>query len=93
MYEIIKNPKRMTRELIDETFKGKWVFLARLEPPPLAHYETAVPLVVADMPFEGNETGIYDMLSFVLNGDHMEIWYTPDNYMASPMFEVFPNEH
>ena len=69
MYEIIEKPKRMTRKEISSGFRGKWVFLVGLEGPPFNFFESAIPAVIADKPFEGDETGIYNKLEDEYNGN------------------------
>ena len=59
MYEIIENPRRMTRSEIKNEYDGKWVFMVNLEGHIYGLFDYATPVVVADKPFEGNEDGIY----------------------------------
>jgi len=69
MLTIFDNPKRMSREEIKNEFGGKWVFLVDLEGPPYGWFDTAVPAVMADKLFEGQETGIYEKLNAEHNGN------------------------
>ncbi|MDR2598948.1 MAG: hypothetical protein LBC73_01565 [Oscillospiraceae bacterium] len=51
--------KVMTREDIERTYNGKWVFLTwAVLTPGLLPLE-GIPTVLADMPYEGTENGIY----------------------------------
>jgi len=75
MVTILKNQRRMNREEIVEEFRGKWVFLVDLEGPPLGRFQTAIPAVMADDVFEGDETGIYDKLDEEYNGNTADLTY------------------
>lgn len=57
MYEVLptENRTEMTREQITERYDGRWVFLIRVSESPYL----AIPVVVADAPYEGKEQGIY----------------------------------
>jgi hypothetical protein len=50
------NRTKMSRESIRSAYDGKWVFMidVNLEP-----QYSAVPVVIADKPYEGREQGIY----------------------------------
>jgi len=69
MYKIIDDSERMSPEQIMSAFKGKWVFLVDLKGSPFGWFESAIPAIVADEPFEGDETGIYDKLENEYNGN------------------------
>ncbi|MCL2388122.1 MAG: hypothetical protein FWC89_11345 [Defluviitaleaceae bacterium] len=73
MYEIIKNPKRMSRTQIFEQFKGKWIYMVKPEGPMFSLFDSAVPVVVADFPYEGHETGIYEKLHHEYDGSSMNL--------------------
>ncbi|MCL2199459.1 MAG: hypothetical protein FWB80_11090 [Defluviitaleaceae bacterium] len=87
MYEVIKEPKRMTAEEINASFKGKWVLTARPEPK-FSLYQTAIPLVIADAPFEGDETGMYDKLSDEYDGDIMHLTHLMGRFHVFGFSEV-----
>ncbi|MCL2169941.1 MAG: hypothetical protein FWB74_07945 [Defluviitaleaceae bacterium] len=59
MYEILENKQRMTRDEIRQKFDGKWIFLVDLEGELYSPFASAIPVVVADSPWDGYETGIY----------------------------------
>ncbi|MCL1997192.1 MAG: hypothetical protein FWG65_00305, partial [Turicibacter sp.] len=59
MYEVLKNPQKMTREEIREKYDGKWLFVVRKRGESYCSYENEIPVVVADTAWEGRETGIY----------------------------------
>ena len=69
MYEILDRSRRLTEKQIANEFGGKWVYLVDLEGPPFEGFKTAVPAVVASIPFAGKETGIYDKLEEEYNGN------------------------
>jgi hypothetical protein len=72
MYEVLENPKRMTFSEMYEEFNGKWVYTVKPEKPP-GTFITAIPVVIADIPYEGDETGIYDKIDNEYGGDTMDI--------------------
>ena len=57
MVQIIPEQERraMCREEIRKTYNGKWVFMAHVKDSPFS----AVPVIIADKPYEGSESGIY----------------------------------
>jgi hypothetical protein len=64
MYKVIENPKRMTREEIYKEFDGKWIFSTHVEPVS-GGMNTAIPRIIADSPFEGDEEKIYDIYIYI----------------------------
>ncbi|GHU56730.1 hypothetical protein AGMMS49975_20620 [Clostridia bacterium] len=58
MYQIIDNPTRMTKAEIDKEYDGKWVYLVNCEYAngPTALLTSGIPVVVADLDFEGVDT-------------------------------------
>ncbi|MDR0220117.1 MAG: hypothetical protein LBI54_01775 [Lachnospiraceae bacterium] len=50
------NRIKMSRESIKSAYDGKWVFLINVN---LEPQYSAVPVVIADKPYEGREKGIY----------------------------------
>jgi len=59
MYEILENPTRMSRDEIKKEYKGKWVFLVEPEGKIGCFMKSAIPIVIADIPWEGYDAGIY----------------------------------
>lgn len=51
--------KRMGMEELQAAYDGKWVFLVQTEDVPFS----AVPVVVADEPYEGSESELYEQFS------------------------------
>ena len=68
MYEILENQPRMTRKEMAEKFKGKWVFSVDADFSLGVPTKTAIPKIIADEPWEGRETGIYQDLDDEYNG-------------------------
>jgi len=61
MYQILENPKVMTKEEINKEFDGKWVYIVKAK---FTHSQSLIegmPVIIADTPCEGNEDGIYEM--------------------------------
>ena len=53
---IPENEQRaMSKEEIKEAFNGRWIFMTHIQDDPYS----AVPVVIADTPYEGSEDGIY----------------------------------
>ena len=88
MYQIIEAPRRMSLKEITEEFDGKWVFVVRLEGPLYGWFDTAVPVVVADKPFEGFNTGIYERLSEEYGGNYSDLTLLPNEYNVFGFDEV-----
>ena len=62
MYMILENPRRMTKNEMREEFANKWVFAVEGDFDIGVPLKTALPIVIADSPWEGREDGIYTML-------------------------------
>ena len=60
MYEILKSPKMMSKEEIDQAFNGKWVYIVKSGFTPNDMLIEGVPVVIGDAPFDGVEDGIYN---------------------------------
>jgi len=60
VYEILKSPKMLSREEIDQAFRGKWVYIVNAMLTPNDMLIEGVPVVIGDAPFDGVEDGIYD---------------------------------
>jgi len=60
MYEILKSPKMLSREEIDQMFNGKWVYIVKAKFTPNDMLIEGVPVVTGDTPFDGVEDGIYN---------------------------------
>ena len=91
MYTLVDIPKRMSPEQIMNEFKGKWVFLVDLDGPPFGWFKSAIPAIVADEPFEGSETGIYDSLTDKYNGNTTDWSFLPNELNVFGFSEVFPD--
>jgi hypothetical protein len=87
-----KERKLMTREDIRKTYAGKWIFLTGAVLTPGLLPLKGIPTVLADMPFEGIEQGIYT--EFEINkkyGQLTTLNYTDSSYgprIVSPLYEV-----
>ena len=62
MYEIIENPKMMTKAEIDKTYDGKWVYIVIADINKHGTLITGMPVVIGDYQFEGvdEDRSIYD---------------------------------
>ena len=59
MYQIIENPRVMTKEEIDKVYDGKWVYVVKATITRGGTLIEGMPVVIADSPYEGTEDGIY----------------------------------
>ena len=92
MFKVLDVHKRMKPKQIMEEFKGKWVFLVDLDGPPYGWFDTAIPAIIADKPFEGKETGIYDKLEADYEGN-TSVWsFLNDELNVFGFNEVLPND-
>jgi hypothetical protein len=62
MYVILENPSRMTKKEMRKEFAGKWVFAVEGDFDIGVPLKTAIPMVLADSPWEGREDGVYTRL-------------------------------
>jgi hypothetical protein len=62
MYTILENQKRMTRKEMRKEFPDKWVYVVDCDFELGIPMKTGVPKVIADIPWEGRETGMYRKL-------------------------------
>ena len=92
MVTILENQKRMSLKEIECNFQGKWVYLVDLEGPKYGWFDTAVPAVVADDVFEGDETGIYDKLDEEYNGNTMDLTYLRNLPNPFGFIELIPED-
>jgi len=60
MYQIIDNPKLMTKDEIDKTYDGKWVYIVKANVTREGTVIDGTPVIIADEPYEGVEDGIYE---------------------------------
>jgi hypothetical protein len=61
MYQIIDNPKMMSKDEIETEFDGKWVYIVKAEFAVGKRLIQGIPVIVAESPFEGQDDGIYEM--------------------------------
>ena len=59
MYQILENPRMMSSDEIDKTFRGKWVYVVKADITRHGELIEGMPVVIADFHFEGVEEGIY----------------------------------
>ena len=91
MYKVLDAPKRMTRKEIIKEFDGKWVFFIDMEGPVYGWFKSAVPVVVADKPFEGFETGIYQKFRDENAGNYSDLTLLPNENNVFGFDEVTVN--
>lgn len=79
MVDIIENPTMMTREEIKSAYDGKWVYVVNCEFTPGGRLVQGLPVVIADMQFEGVDTGLYDRYDTREYGENlsMSLLHTP----------------
>ena len=61
MYIVLENPVMMSKEEIERTFDGKWVYVVKAAFTRHEELIEGMPVVVGDTPFDGVEDGIYDL--------------------------------
>lgn len=77
MYEIIENPRIMTREEIRNQYTGKWVYVVKANITQHGELIEGMPVVLGEYQFDGVDEGIYEQ------------WDTPEyeerlSYMLIP---------
>ena len=62
MYEVIKDPKIMTKAEIDKAYDGKWVYIVNADIDKHGTFFFGMPVVIGDYQFEGvdEDRSIYD---------------------------------
>jgi hypothetical protein len=60
MYQIIENPKMMSKKEIRDAYYGKWVFVVKANITRHGELIEGMPIILGDYQFEGIEDGIYD---------------------------------
>ncbi|MCL2170583.1 MAG: hypothetical protein FWB71_00405 [Defluviitaleaceae bacterium] len=91
MIQILESHRRMTYIEIAKEFEGKWVFLVEPDETEYGFFYTAQPAVIADSPFEGEETGIYDDLKEKYGSRTYDWTVRPVEGRVSGFFEVARN--
>ena len=60
MYQVLENPRMMSKDEIDKTYDGKWVYIVKASFTKHEELTEGMPVVIGDTPFDGVEDGIYD---------------------------------
>lgn len=60
MVQIIENPMMMTYEEMESEYDGKWVYVVNCDFSPGNRMIKGIPVIIADMQYEGVDEGIYD---------------------------------
>ena len=60
MVQLIENPVMMSYNEMKSAFDGKWIYVVNCEFTPGDRLIRGIPVIIADMQFEGVDTGIYD---------------------------------
>jgi len=74
MYKILENPRIMTREEIDSTYNGHWVYVVKADLNKHGELITGMPVVLGQYQFESVEEGIYDKY----DGNEYSRWLSYD---------------
>jgi len=82
--------KLMTYDEVKSIFDGKWVFLTHAIIAPGTFPEKGVPTVIADKPFEGVESSLYDEFDKDEYGQTISTDLRPFDgmHVASPLYEI-----
>lgn len=81
MVEIIENPVMMTRDEIKEAYDGKWVYVVNCEFGPGDYFMRGLPVVIADIQFEGVDTGLYDRYDTEQYGENLSM-----SFLHTPLY-------
>ena len=92
-YIVLDSPVRMSKEDIYVTYRDKWVFMVNIESDgEYSPWTFAMPVVVADVPFEGNHTGIYKILHDKYGQNSMDISLGSDELHIFGFSEIVLHE-
>ena len=86
MYEIIKDPRIMTKAEIDKVYDGKWVYIVNADIDKHGTFYSGMPVVIGDYQFEGvdEDRSIYDQFDSEEYGKHLSYpLCSLDNFIPS----------
>jgi hypothetical protein len=88
VYEIINNPKMMSKQEIDKTYMGKWVYVVKANIDPHGTLIEGMPVVIGDYQFEGVDEGIYTEYDGKEYGRDLSYTLLPHDNAISSVFGV-----
>jgi hypothetical protein len=88
VYQIIENPKMMSKDEIDKTFMGKWVYVVKANIDAHGTLIEGMPVVTGEFQFAGVEEGIYEKYDTEDYSGHLSYTLLSNNDMISSVFGV-----
>jgi len=85
-YQIIENPKMMTREEIIAAYTGKWVYVVKADIDEHGALIEGMPVVLGEYQFAGVEDGIYEQFDRDEYGRDLSYTLLPTGYVVSSVF-------
>ena len=92
MYQIIENPKVMSKEEIEQKYSGYWVYIVQANINPHGTLIEGMPVVLGEYQFDGVEEGIYERFDLPKYGRRLSYTLVPHGNMISSVFGVGWNE-
>ena len=86
MYEIISNPKMMTKDEIDRAYSGNWVYIVNANITVHGELIEGVPVVLGEYQFDGIEEGIYNQFDGEKFGQDLSYNLLPHDNTISSVF-------
>ena len=86
MYQIIENPKIMSKDEIRKSYYGKWVFVVNAIISKHGKFIEGIPVILGNYQFEGIEDGIYDKYKGDEYGQTYSHMLIPMNNTISSVF-------
>ena len=88
MYEIIGNPKMMSKADIDKIFMGKWIYIVNDNIDMHGTLIEGMPVVLGEYQFDGVEEGIYAQFDGTEYGSDLSYNLLPHGDIISSVFGV-----
>ena len=88
MYEIIKNPKMMSKAQIDKAYMGKWIYIVKADIDIHGTLIEGMPVVLGEYQFDGVEEGIYAQFDSAEYGRDLSYTLLPHEDTISSVFAV-----
>ena len=88
MYEIIKNPKIMSKAEIDKAYMGKWIYVVNADIDTHGTLIEGMPVVLGEYQFDGVEDGIYKQFDGAEYGRDLSYTLLPHDDTISSVFGV-----
>jgi hypothetical protein len=88
LYKIIENPVKMTKDEIDHTYKGMWVYIVKANIDKHGWLIEGMPVVLGEFQYDGVEEGIYEQYRKKEYEERLSYTLLPNDDTISSVFGV-----